>query len=668
MHTDIFTLNRADDICRLLTARLTGHRRPEDRPWQQDVIRHGLPVSALTGQRFTGINALLLWQAACRAQLTSRYWLTGDELRSLGGRIRPGHKPATVVRYRPEMSLFRVINLAQCDNLPPELTGRCPPLPAGNDAEYLTAWLDATEIPVVYREDTLPVWLLASDRFEMSAPPLTPAARSALAAQLVLASLHPQRAGPVPGGHTGPATLVAELGQAFLAARGGFILNSLPQWDGLPDEDPWFLFRAAKTAWRAFSWYEHRLQQRPADDVRQWQQHTTQLLAAHYGQAPEDTTLTLDSVARGHLANGTAPRMAVSALARLYGWPRTDGDEEQAWLFSPDLSPVCDALAAFTLNPARLQCHRVPVEQNVTPCPPALPADSPSLMLPPPADTTRLPAANDNDDPGPDTPPACQAGSSPAPEDAETPPDNLVAMPWVSRTGQPNPHRATFLRQFRETAPHENRWTVFSDLMHLSAAALHNRLAFSQAIEDDYLRRIGRYNRADRFRFQALFQTLVDGMEHSASDFLGSVFMELELGNPDNGQYFTPFSVSHMMARMLLADRQAELDSGEREYISVCDPACGAGGMIVAMACAMLEAGYNPQRQMVAFCTDIDPVAAMMTYIQLSLCGIPAVVTVGNSLTMELSQQWRTPFWVMQGWDVRWSREQARQSGDQNAA
>ncbi|MEH3394071.1 N-6 DNA methylase [Klebsiella variicola] len=444
----------------------------------------------------------------------------------------------------------------------------------------------------------------------MSAPPLTPTARSALAAQLVLASLHPQRAGPVPRGHTGPAPLVAELGQAFLAARGGFNLNGLPLWDGLPDEDPWFLFRAAKTAWRALSWYEHRLQQTPADDVRQWQQHASQLLATHYGQAPEDTTLTLDSVARGHLANGTAPRMAVSALARLYGWPRTDGDEGQDWLFSPDLSPVCDALAAFTLNPARLHCYRGPVEQNMTPCPPALPTDSPSLMLPPPADTTRLPAANDNGDPSPDTPPACQAVSSPAPEDAETPPDNLVALPWVSRTGQPNPHRATFLRQFRETAPHENRWTVFSDLMHLSAAALHNRLAFSQDIEDDYLRRIGRYNRADRFRFQALFQTLVDGMEHSASDFLGSVFMELELGNPDNGQYFTPFSVSHMMARMLLADRQAELDSGEREYISVCDPACGAGGMIVAMACAMLEAGYNPQRQMVAFCTDIDPVPA----------------------------------------------------------
>lgn len=37
---------------------------------------------------------------------------------------------------------------------------------------------------------------------------------------------------------------------------------------------------------------------------------------------------------------------------------------------------------------------------------------------------------------------------------------------------------------------------------------------------------------------------------------------------------------------------------------------CGAGGMIVVMAEAMLEAEFNPQKQMMVYCVDIDPVPA----------------------------------------------------------
>lgn len=145
-------------------------------------------------------------------------------------------------------------------------------------------------------------------------------------------------------------------------------------------------------------------------------------------------------------------------------------------------------------------------------------------------------------------------------------------------------------------------------------------------------------------------------------------YMELGLGNKHNGQYFTPYSVSYMMARLLMADKKEELENGKRDFISILDPACGAGGMIVAFSNAMLEAGYNPQKQLVAFCTDNDSLAAMMCYIQLSLCGIPAVVTVGNSLSMEIRQQWRTPFWILQGWDFRWACEQKRQAKERNAA
>ncbi|HFD0718464.1 TPA: N-6 DNA methylase, partial [Salmonella enterica subsp. enterica serovar Saintpaul] len=102
--------------------------------------------------------------------------------------------------------------------------------------------------------------------------------------------------------------------------------------------------------------------------------------------------------------------------------------------------------------------------------------------------------------------------------------------------------------------------------------------------------------------------------------------------------------------------------SGERDFITVSDPACGAGGMIVAMAEAMLEAGFNPQKQMMVYCVDIDPVAAMMCYIQLSLMGIPAIVATGNSLTVAIKREMATPMFVLGHWHNRWQAERTHQA------
>lgn len=658
-----FRLQNSDDIGQLVTSRIMTDVFRGETPWNQEMIRYGLPANALSGQCFTGINILLLWQAAHRAGLTSHFWLTGDDLRSLGGRIRQGHRPATVVRYRPSLSLFRVINLEQCEGLPKELpTAR---LSSSGSPEMLLA---ASGIPVVYQDRIAPIWRPLHNRIELPSMALSPEDLSLLTALLIQATGHPERLaryGINADGNTPQEQLIADLGRAFLSAQAGMFLPGPPLWShtNAGIDDPWFLFRAATAAGKAAGWLNRRLASARMDDIGSWQQHAGALMSHHYGLLLQDTTLILESVARKHLANGTTPRHAVNALARLYDWPRIDGDNQQETLFTPELNATAETLARFTLDPSSVRCQRIDNRPQIAP---EIPDIAPTLLLPPPEETTHLEAANDGGDPGPDTPPGQQA-IAPETEDDDVP-NNLAVLPWVTNRGRPNPHKDTFLRQFREIAPHENRWTIFSDFMHMSAAALHNQLAFSQKVEDDYLRRIRRYDEEDRFRFQVLFQTLIDGMDFSASDFLGSIYMELGLGNKHNGQYFTPYSVSYMMARLLMADKKEELENGKRDFISISDPACGASGMIIAFANAMLEAGYNPQKQLVAFCTDNDSLAAMMCYIQLSLCGIPAVVTVGNSLSMEIRQQWRTPFWMLQGWDFRWAYEQKRQAKERNAA
>lgn len=93
-----------------------------------------------------------------------------------------------------------------------------------------------------------------------------------------------------------------------------------------------------------------------------------------------------------------------------------------------------------------------------------------------------------------------------------------------------------------------------------------------------------------------------------------------------------------------MGQRVQELADGA-PYITLDEPTCGAGGMVIAAAKVLLDRGYNPQTQLLVQCTDLDPVAARMCYVQLSLLGIPACVRVGNSLSQRITHEMYTPFW-----------------------
>ncbi|ECO0901706.1 N-6 DNA methylase [Salmonella enterica subsp. enterica serovar Newport] len=614
----------------------------------------------MTGQSFTGINVLLLWQAAKRYSLNSNRWLTGDDLRQVGGTVIPGQKPVTLVRYRPALSLMKVINLAQCEGLPDALQPGwpLPPQPAANRG-VISSLVTASGIPVVFREGTRPVYRPLHDRIELPTVNCGGSGESCITygdemlRLLVLASGHPQRLnryGMTVDERTDSVyeALVTDIGTAFLAARLGLPDNRRPQHDGLPAgnnlaADPWRLFRAADDARRAAEWL---LARRPVmGEVDTWLKMTTFLLSHHYGLVPEETLLTSPALAQRHIDSGITPLMAVNALARIYGWERTD--LVQQTLFTDELSPDSELLALAETRPELLCCLRQCGESRHAETTGKSPTTALPL-LPPPVAEEGGDAANDD---GPDEPD-----------------DNVVALPWAARRGKTNPHIQEFVSVFNRIAPHENRWQVFSDFAHMAAAALYNAIHRDPTVEADYLRRVKRYSKEDAIRMSRLLAVVTDGLEFSPTDFLGQLMMTLELGNQNLGQYFTPDSVSYVMARINMADRLPELEEGHGSFITVCDPACGAGGMIVATAEAMLEAGYNPQKRMLAFCTDIDPLAAMLCYIQLTLMHIPAVVSIGNSLTMEMTREMATPAYRLGLWDLKLHRQQSEHERRQQAA
>uniref|UniRef100_UPI00036C08DF N-6 DNA methylase n=1 Tax=Pantoea ananas TaxID=553 RepID=UPI00036C08DF len=235
---------------------------------------------------------------------------------------------------------------------------------------------------------------------------------------------------------------------------------------------------------------------------------------------------------------------------------------------------------------------------------------------------------------------------------AEDPAPAPVAVPVAAAACEPSPAhrmmsietaRKQFVSVFRHTARHLRRWDVFSDFITLAASELD--FATIRAPESmARCRKIcGRYRPEDIQDLHRLFGLMVSALEAKFHDFLGAIFMELELGDGRQGQYFTPYSVQSLMARMLMPGAE---DAVRREgFFTLSEPTCGAGGMVVAVAECMLEAGLNPSEQMFASCIDIDPVAADMAFIQLSLLGIPAEVITGNTLTLKLSRVRYTPIY-----------------------
>lgn len=212
-------------------------------------------------------------------------------------------------------------------------------------------------------------------------------------------------------------------------------------------------------------------------------------------------------------------------------------------------------------------------------------------------------------------------------------------------------HEKAFISLFNQIARYHHRHQVFEDFISCSVIALQNGLQFCEKREEKYMRIVSRYEKEDMQRMAQLLAYVVNGLEYSPGDFLGNIFMQLDLGDKYRGQFFTPWSVGLMMARLQLG--VVEEQFRDKAFITLSEPACGAGCMALAFAWVLREAGYSPHRYLWVSATDIDPLAAGMAYIQLSLSGIAGEVVIGNSLKGERRRALFTPRHIKDGWKYR---------------
>lgn len=197
-----------------------------------------------------------------------------------------------------------------------------------------------------------------------------------------------------------------------------------------------------------------------------------------------------------------------------------------------------------------------------------------------------------------------------------------------------------FLNVFRQLCISRSSWQVWSDLMSMIACSLANSTDPDKNGKR-YLEREKEYRQCEE-RLGGIdkpaqcMAIIVEALERNPEqDFLGELYMELKLGNHWKGQFFTPYCVCKAMTEIVSenADKQIEKNG----YISVCDPACGAGATLIATVNRMKLSKYNFQNHVLFIGQDIDRVAGMMCYIQLSLLGCAGYICIGDTLSNPLT-------------------------------
>lgn len=211
-------------------------------------------------------------------------------------------------------------------------------------------------------------------------------------------------------------------------------------------------------------------------------------------------------------------------------------------------------------------------------------------------------------------------------------------------------------------------WQIWQDFIMLSAYSVSNAVdkKHFEEREKSFTSIAAKYSHAELEKFASMLGNVVIGLDKNPDqDFLGDLFMNLNLGNEWKGQFFTPYSVCRCMASMLMSD-DVPGKIAEKGWVSVNDPACGAGALLIAYANECQRRHINYQQSVLFVAQDIDQLAGMMCYIQLSLLGCPGYVVIQDTLRnpvtaadarglipVENNNVWYMPMYFTDYWKIR---------------
>lgn len=180
-------------------------------------------------------------------------------------------------------------------------------------------------------------------------------------------------------------------------------------------------------------------------------------------------------------------------------------------------------------------------------------------------------------------------------------------------------------------------YEIFTDWIRSLSLAIENSThmihdKYWRDREQLYLDTMRKYTEQERSNLCKLTACLVDTLEDGPFDVLGDVYMKGGMGSKLAGQFFTPYHLSVLTARIGVMEQVKAYKSGEISKITVNEPSCGGGAMVIAAAQVLKEEGINYQTAMDVVAQDLDWKGVYMCHVQLSLLGISAICVQGDTL------------------------------------
>ena len=223
-----------------------------------------------------------------------------------------------------------------------------------------------------------------------------------------------------------------------------------------------------------------------------------------------------------------------------------------------------------------------------------------------------------------------------------------------------------FLKVFNSLCYSRSAWQVWSDFITASACSIANAVDKGKHFEErekEYTQCIECLGGEEKAA--QLFSFIVMALEENPNqDFLGSLYMELNLGSHWKGQFFTPYCLCELLSKMTIGETAEAIK--KKGWTVVNDPSCGAGATLIAAANIIKEKGINYQRNVLFVAQDIDRITGLMCYIQLSLLGCAGYVVIADTLSnpivgksalfieeKEGQEVWYMPMFCSEVWESR---------------
>ena len=185
----------------------------------------------------------------------------------------------------------------------------------------------------------------------------------------------------------------------------------------------------------------------------------------------------------------------------------------------------------------------------------------------------------------------------------------------------------------------KHRSQVFADFCELAYCALAKQACpFPDergALEAQYMDVVGRYrDKGDVRKMPEILALVLVEISKGGCDALGQIAGSIGALDSKLGQFFTPYEISRLMAEINLVNVDAMID--EQGFVTVSEPAAGAGGMLLALADVIEDKGHSLATSVWIEAVELSRPTYHMCYIQCAARGLAGKIIHGNSLSLDV--------------------------------